>query len=46
MHFADLIEVYAFGFVIRDFKTIFNGPFWYLVDALLRFSIVPIFLEQ
>ena len=27
---------YAFGF-IRDFETIFHGPFWYIVDALLNF---------
>ena len=27
MHFVDLAEVYAFGFVISDFKTIFHGSF-------------------
>ena len=30
MHFVDLVEVYAFGFVIWDFETIFHGLFWYI----------------
>ena len=37
MHFVDLAEVHPFGFVIKDFKTIFHDPFRYLVDALLHF---------
>ena len=27
VHFVDLAEVYAFGFVIRDFETIFHCSF-------------------
>ena len=38
MYFVDLAEVHTFGFIIIDFKTIFHGSFWYLVDALLHFS--------
>ena len=25
--FVDLAEMHAFGFIARDFKTIFHGPF-------------------
>ena len=38
MHFVDLEEIHAFCFIARDFKTIFQGPFQYLVNALLHFS--------
>ena len=37
MHFADLAEMHAFGFIVGDFKTIFHGSFKYFVDALLHF---------
>ena len=37
VHFVDSAEVYAFGFVIWDFESIFHSPLWYL-DKLLDFS--------
>ena len=34
MHFVELAEVHAFGFIIQDFESIFHGPFSCLVDTL------------
>ena len=38
IHFVNLAEMHAFGFIAQDFKTVFHGPFQYLLDALLHFS--------
>ena len=39
--FVDLTEVNAFGFIIRDFESIFHGPQWQIKAERPPASVEP-----
>ena len=45
MHFADLAEMHAFGFIVGDFKTIFHCHFNILLIHCCIFLSMVMFLE-